>query len=716
MSLTAKIPSRYEVLSELGSGGMGTVFKVRDKNLDTVFALKLLKFTSIRKEQAVRFQKEAKSAGALKHENIVSVVDFGFSEELVPYMVLEYVEGQTLKDLLKAGPLPFEQAIPIFDQIARALAYAHDKGVVHRDLKPSNILITTNEHNRLMAKIFDFGIAKMSTPDKASTLTPRNAIIGSPGYMSPEQSSGDRSDGRSDIYSFGCVMFETLTGELPFLGSTPLELIKMHATEPAPQLSEVLPYTSPRGLNELVDTCLRKKKEDRHASAHVLREKLQALDTALNTAVEPVQAGAPGIANHDAGRRDLFVLAASVAFCCVCLLSFWCYERFAAENSRKTELKLKVQQKAQPEEKTVNQDYSESYFLQRRSSAGDSYRLDLYHDFDFQESGLSQIPKWPISELTIPSHLKLTAANLRTIASMKLLDLLELRGATINGSTIGELKKLPKLRILDISEASVDEQACKEIGEFPKLRKVIAADTRFSSADAIRAFGRPKFNWLDLSDTSIDDKGLEAVCTLPTLKGLDLGNFNRTMTSITPLSTMPMLETLYLKGVALSKANLEVLSRATKIESLSCERCDPVDAKALKALCTLKKLWHLDIKNCPSISKQMPDVVESVKLLPNLVDLGLEGDYLSDKEIIQLAPLKQLKVLSISRNLLTDKGLLTLAEKLPSLDKLSISGACSRNTIDLIKKMHPNCTLDISKRVDLRQEPEFENSVNQWIR
>ncbi len=242
------ISERYHVLGELGSGGMSTVYRARQVHLDRIFALKVLHESS---ELAVqRFLVEGQASTLLQHPNIVTVHDFGLHEGRA-FMVLDYIEGQSLEDLITAeGALEPMRAIRIFGQICSALAHAHEQGVIHRDIKPSNIIISNVSPNHERVVVLDFGIAKILRPSdtaEAQNLTRTGEVFGTPLYMSPEQCEGRAVDARADIYSLGCVMYETLTGNPPFEGYNFFNTIYKQIKEAPPPFPSALRKT-PRGM------------------------------------------------------------------------------------------------------------------------------------------------------------------------------------------------------------------------------------------------------------------------------------------------------------------------------------------------------------------------------------------------------------------------------------------------------------------------------------
>lgn len=229
---------RYEILDLLDRGGMSIVYKAHDKVLDRVVALKTIKTARLEEKQVVHFQDEARAICSLKHEGIVRVLDFGVMKAGQPYLVLDFLEGQTLAQHVGLnGRLPLAQALSVIAQICDAMSHAHAHGVIHRDIKPSNIILLESKPGEYTARVIDFGIAVvLENPARGMTLTPSGSIVGSPAYMSPEQIRQSRLDARTDIYSLGCVLFEAITRRRPFSGDSSLQIMQKHLTSPPPPL------------------------------------------------------------------------------------------------------------------------------------------------------------------------------------------------------------------------------------------------------------------------------------------------------------------------------------------------------------------------------------------------------------------------------------------------------------------------------------------------
>jgi eukaryotic-like serine/threonine-protein kinase len=296
---------RYEIRSSLGAGGMGEVYRARDTQLGRDVAVKVLPSTySVDKDRLSRFEQEACAASALNHPNILIVHDIG-AHDGAPYIVSELLEGETLRKRIGGTPLAQRRAIDYGLQIALGLAAAHEKGIVHRDLKPDNIFITNDGR----VKILDFGLAKLTQidADQAQTDIPTRrvdtepgVVMGTVGYMAPEQLKGHPADQRSDIFSFGAILYEMLSGQRAFHGESTAETMSAILKEDPPELSETNKSVSP-ALERLVIHCLEKNPEARFYSARDLAFALEALTTAQPSGDTTVVAGYP----HEASRHRL---------------------------------------------------------------------------------------------------------------------------------------------------------------------------------------------------------------------------------------------------------------------------------------------------------------------------------------------------------------------------------------------------------------------------
>jgi serine/threonine-protein kinase len=278
------VREKYRILGEIGTGGMATVYKAEHIHFGEIRALKVMSSELAADESLVRrFMQEAKLSRRLQHPNAVRVDDIDRAEDGLPFIVMEYIEGYSLKDLIEQqGALPVERVLPIVKQIAAALDAAHGLGMVHRDIKPSNIILLEGLSGEV-AKVLDFGIAKVKEARlgeggvRELTLTSTGMLIGTPSYMSPEQANGKRGDeldGRSDLYSLGVVTYQMLTGELPINGSSEIQMLMAHiGTEPVP--IEHFRPDLPAPIAALVMSCLAKDCRNRPQSGKAIIEEIE---------------------------------------------------------------------------------------------------------------------------------------------------------------------------------------------------------------------------------------------------------------------------------------------------------------------------------------------------------------------------------------------------------------------------------------------------------
>jgi serine/threonine protein kinase/Tol biopolymer transport system component len=308
----------YQVIGQIGAGGMGEVYRAHDARLGRDVAIKLLPTSfSSDPDRLQRFAREARAAAALNHPNILAIYDIGESEG-APYIVSELLEGETLRERLRNGAVPLRKAIDCALQVTRGLAVAHDKGIVHRDLKPENIFLTEDGRT----KILDFGLAKLTHPEQSDSaseaatvqvVTDAGTVMGTAGYMSPEQVRGKIADQRSDLFSFGAILYEMISGKRAFHGDSPADTMSAILKEEPPELSEAARQVPP-ALERIVHHCLEKNPGQRFQSAGDIAFSLEAL-TEISTTSKTGAHSLPAAS----GRRWLLPVAGALLATVACV-------------------------------------------------------------------------------------------------------------------------------------------------------------------------------------------------------------------------------------------------------------------------------------------------------------------------------------------------------------------------------------------------------------
>lgn len=632
-----KLPERYKLLEELGSGGMGTVYKVFDSVLDKEFALKVLRFnTRTNPNEALRFQKEAKAAGNLDHKNIMKVIDFGITSDETPYMVLEYIEGKTLKDLiLEEGPLPITTAVPIILQIVAALDCAHGQGVVHRDLKSHNVMVSFDSDNQPHVKLYDFGIAQIGSESMA--LTAPQAVLGTPAYMSPEQAQGGKVDHRTDIYSLGCLAFEMLTGELPFKGESSLELLDQHINKQAPLLGKIIPELNGHVLEDIVQRCLEKKAQSRFQHANDILRLLLSLTNRREAPLEvvPTKAAAKPLANQETLTIISVGTALMALFGAIMLgsLKILTSSRETAHTSTKIAAAPALETSIERDKEIDPRMHIARTTLHlQQSQFADAVLAKLDPD-------KIKIKKVVLDNATISDK------GLESLARLD--DVKEIEAESLNGVTahgIKQLAKLTHLESLQIENFLGTETAFDTVSELKTLKEFMGTD-----------FTEHRFN---------------------------------------VISKLRKLESFRVETVTVDKKCLQALSNLKNLQTINLSKCAKLDSKSLELLARFPKLEHLEIRHTPGFGQLEDNPIKYIAKLKHLQILGLDDDNLSDDDIDYLRPMQNLKVLKLSGNRELTEAILAKIAHL-NLAKLHIDN-CDQIGQDAVRKYeltHPKCTV-----------------------
>ncbi|MGD9685232.1 MAG: protein kinase [Candidatus Obscuribacterales bacterium] len=498
---TGRFSSRYQVLESLGEGGMGSVVRALDRVLKRTVAIKTISSIASKESSVIRFQKEARLAATVKGKHVVDIYDFGVAENGDPYLVMEYVQGKALRDVLaERGSLGLAEGLEVLEQIAAGLSSVHQAGIVHRDLKTGNIMLSSSDDGAPLIKLLDFGIAKRSQKDEVDALTRTGDIIGSPYYMSPEQARGEAVDARSDIYSLGCIAYEIFSGKVPFAGATALDTINMHLRrQPAP-LSSVA--TVPEELDRCLARMLAKRKEERFENMAEVREALEAV---------PLEAASSlHVSEKKTWKAPLlaFVAIASLSLVAVAFLmkAPEPSENNAAQGSSGQDSKICAFGDMFPERIAPGKAESFVYFgpdastlLSESIGRGTRVRVLLVgqeiDDMDF-ERALELSPR-----VVIMSQCTLGDERMRALAGLDAMEDLRLNQiAELSDQGLSLLAGKQNLKALALRDCGLTDESLEILSCFPSLKKLDLSNSR-----GITASGLQRLKGIGLEELEIGD-------------------------------------------------------------------------------------------------------------------------------------------------------------------------------------------------------------------
>ncbi len=622
---------RYSSPVLLGQGGMGLVFAAEDTVLDKNVAIKVLPAELQQDQKLVRFQKEARAAGKLNHPNIVSVLDFGVTKSGEPYMVMDFLNGQTLQDALagrrQEDRLDLPTLLELIRGVCRGLSHAHEKGVLHRDIKSSNIMLCPVTDNAgvtsLQAQLIDFGIAHMrkETAEEGFESTGQ-AIVGSPAYMAPEIGKGGKATPRSDVYSLGCVLYQGLTGSLPFQADSSLALIEKHinekprplldfidlendsffadtveaadskpdSSEPENSKSENPEPENPKIENRkiiveqlqlLIDRALAKDPQARFADIAEMQAAIFRIEEEF-LHVEP--ASGPEFEKSMANRTRSFLSsklgAASLAGMVVLssLLAFFLYSRLN-KLERKGDGIAMNKPYADPHKAWKHVDIVKQFGVAVLDGAEGVTDEDIIAgrvkglkegNLQISDSAITNKAlealrgKW-IKELDV-SYTAVTDEGLKNVAEIKGLDALELNG--LEGVTDKSLEYLLplKLYLLSLDSTRVTDAGVVKLTAIPTLHVLSLTGCENITDRSVLAFkDHPKMTNLSVSSTKVSSKALGQLTGLTCLR-VNFNDFDDN--DIKNLSGLKELEVLYMRGSKITPKGVKMLSRLPKLNRI----------------------------------------------------------------------------------------------------------------------------------------------------
>lgn len=596
----AIVGGRYRILSAIGRGGMGTVYKCEQIFLGKELALKVLDLRNVSDVSLRRFQQEAKAVFAIEHPNLIAVHDFGLIDDQIPFFTMDYIRGKSLADHIKdRGALSVEEAVPIFLRICFGLAFAHEQGVVHRDIKPSNIMLAEDKSpdDEDCVRIVDFGIAKFTQRQNfdIQTLTKTGEVFGSPLYMSPEQCLGTAVDRRSDIYSVGCVLFECLTGTPPFLGMSALSTMMRHAHETTPSLKEAaLGKEFSQSIESIVAKMLAKESGRRYQNLGQVIEDLASLQRGSEPGnicsrvdIPPALTAADAKQITMSVQRFIALVAAVVTitamasmFFCRQYLNYRTQQGQAAHplpqgkpakqifdsgvvdilnEARRLESKQSINFLAQPvyreelERMLAFRNNDGRIGLKFRAITPEDLRkignTSWVKNIDFGRSRISNPGLHHLARLNL-YHITVSDTNFNDngadrLSNCQSLQAVEVGNTEINDPGVESLTRLKKILSLDLEGTRITERSIKTIAHCKPLKWLDLSNVRAVSDESMRPLANCGLFFLSLENTKAGDGAAEIISTMSLLRTVDIGHTNISFAGMEKALRNKTIKTVY---------------------------------------------------------------------------------------------------------------------------------------------------------------------------
>jgi serine/threonine protein kinase len=641
---------RYQILSKVGTGGSGTIYKAKQQPLGRIVAIKMLKTHS--ESQVARFRQEAQVSSLLDHPNIIHLYDFGATQNHQPFMVMDFVEGDDLGELIKREGIPnVQDSLRIFGQICEGMQHAHSKGIIHRDLKPSNIMLTDLDGSHPRVRIVDFGIAKALSPGpEVQNLTSTAELFGSPYYMSPEQALGRQLDPRSDIYALGCVMYETMTFTLPIAASTAFNTLRLHVTEKPMSISERCPHRYSHELEHIVMKCLAKDPAKRFHSMAELKHALDNVPEVLNDSrkirlsitmparpvpVTPLAEGAPVVELQAPAKRNI--------------LSF--------SKKRKEMLKLIVLTSC-----VITMVGGVSAFC--LNQFGSTKQTKTNEGLDSAITSLKNYAQKPLTNKQDVPNQKDADRKARSAENAAALSNEELVITTSTTDTFG--RDSHQFRIDRRAGAAFDQELKRNLKNQPNASLIIMTNCHFSENSLACLKGQKQIVTLNMVRCTFPEKALSVILDMPQLQGLILVDGHLTDNSMKYLANLKHLRMLDLtRQPDLTEKALENLP--TSLEDLHIKHDRSLSKETLGNLARYKKLQSLNL-----IGTRISDAgLAALKCLPALQNIDLSSTAITDDGVDALVAMPKLRVIELTDSKISRDGLLKLAHA-PYLKELVI--------------------------------------------
>jgi serine/threonine protein kinase len=604
--LADRVKEQFEFISELGRGGMGTVYLVRERESGTLYAIKLVNQDLVNDPRCIKqFELETQAVKNLNHGNLVAVHESGLSLKGVPWILMDYIQGKDLGSIIRQqGHLPVDDGLVILLQICDGLQYAHGKGIVHRDLKPSNVIITAGKKN--FVKIVDFGIAKILSPFENKDKTSQTEeVVGTPNYMSPEQCQGEQLDARSDIYSFGCVMYEVFSGSPPFTHKNQIKTILDHIrTKPKPLATRFPSLQIPAPLDAVILKCLSKKPPARYQTAKQLNEDLNLIANGKSPQHARPRLAIAGWVPLTAGAIVCAAILGTVVFMMMTVREVPkpavpsakgpAYDPSLGDNDAIYKITNDVKEK---DEVTMlieaHTDFTESFAVHHSGKARKIVPIS--------QADLARLSK---KMETTSVGLRMTDIHDSDIRYLYPLSVqkVDLSGCPNLTPSIGEqLSQLTKLHYLDLSDDRITTQTLKDISNL-KITDLLLSGTTLSDLDPITSFKTLRTLNLETCE-HLTDESFGTLAKLPNLNILYIGNTDLNSARMHSLAQISSLKLLSVPFCRLTDEQLVELLACPGLVRLNVDVSEITD-KGLRTLAKMPMLQEVDVQGCKKITAE----------------------------------------------------------------------------------------------------------------
>lgn len=637
------IEGKYQILQEIGAGGMGCVYLARHLLLNKQVAFKTFRSANLTEEERLRFQREAQSIAKLSHPNVIEVFDFGYAlGGTVPYYTMELLHGESLRQRLeRVGCLSESEVLAIFAQVASGLIAAHRKGIIHRDLKPDNFFLSSNgtEDSPVQVKIIDFGIASLALPNHdAQRLTAVGLVFGSPLYMSPEQSKGLPVTAQSDIYSFGCALFHALTSKPPFVGSSAFATLQMHQEAPLPRLSEVAPERQfAPGWQRLLSTMLAKDPGDRYADFEAVQAELRAID-------------------YRVGARPHARSAKLVA------------DSFANTQNDQSEFDDDYEPN-EPAKKISKMALLVTVGLIVLAISGELTWLFVEDNIKRDKELADRQKVAQIAAEVMPVNMQKSTVN-TVIGGAKLAEQeIQETQKTYDmfdkpEQLMEELGYRDSQHPVKLNGCRIDAGTLQRIADSPWVTKLFLRNTAIDNAALVKLKGL-KLQEINLDDSNFDDTGAAGLAQCNSLLIIRAPMTQITPVGVAKLARLKALVELALEGIDIDNDYVAAIATCRQLRQLSIESSAKVDCVGVSAL-TDSVIKNLDLKRCSGID---------------------------DKALPYLAQMKRLERLYLDYTKVTASGIRTLCRKAPGVNYVSLVHCDGVNSVQFLElqREFPRC-------------------------